>query len=97
MQNQLLTILPKMDIDIESSNANKSNEQNVEDILIEQENDIALNDKKVNSIMSLLTSLKMIPQVYSGKTNKNRTIQYWIGISVSIVAYIIFVLFILMM
>ncbi|MFV0539253.1 MAG: RNA polymerase sigma factor [Dysgonomonas sp.] len=58
MRNQLLTILSKekryMDIDMESSNADKSNEQNVEDILIEQENDIALNDK-VNSIMSLLT------------------------------------------
>ena len=58
MRNQLLTILSKekkyTDIDEESSDANNLNEQNVEDILIEQEDGVALSDK-INSIMSLLT------------------------------------------
>lgn len=58
MRNQLLTILSKekkyMDIDEDSSDVSTINQQNVEDILIEREDNIAISDK-VNHIMSLLT------------------------------------------
>lgn len=56
MRNQLLTTLSKEKkyIDIERSDVNNLNEQNVEDIFIQQEDEVVLSDT-ISSIMSLLT------------------------------------------